>query len=84
MHLQGYSESDGPLQILDFSNTATVEFIGVYDAAGNLVPNAVIQTASGVIYANGSAVPEPATMATFGFGVVLGGVIRIVGRKLLS
>jgi hypothetical protein len=60
-----------------FGDTGTLTDIRVFDAAGNLIPDVTITSASGTVYPlaaaqSPSAVPEPATLplVSLGFGIV--------------
>ena len=79
MHLAGSSESHGTTMILDFSHTARLQSLGVYDATGNLLNDVTIQTASGTVYPTASAVPEPSS-----FAVVAGALALAVYRRVRS
>ena len=78
MILQASAIGEGALA--DFSHTAKVDSIGLYDASGALVPGATFSWASGATYPLASPVvpapvPEPTTMVLLGSGV-LGAVVR--------
>ncbi len=52
----------------DFMNTATLSATHIYDAGGHALNGMTITAASGHVYP--AAVPEPATMAALGLGLV--------------
>lgn len=54
----------------DFSATATLVAIEIYDENGNLVTDATAVGASGTTYATIRPVPEPASMAALGLGAL--------------
>lgn len=66
----------GALEFLldsDFSNTVTFRGLEVYDAAGNLLPDAIVTGSDGTRYSTlGSpvqSVPEPASLTSLGAGL---------------
>jgi hypothetical protein len=70
----------------NFPDTAQLVGFNVLDANGNIVPDAVVQTGSGVDYfaaaaagAAGNAAPEPSTISMS----VLGAALVFVGRRRL-
>lgn len=65
--------------VADFSRTGLQQPASVYDSNGNLLPNAVIISASGVNYRNPQAIPVPAAAWLFGSGLL--GLIGIARRK---
>jgi len=69
----------------DFSHTVVFCGATVFDAFGNPLPDAVIDSASGFNYRTGfvtSSAPEPATLALLGLGVAGLGALRRRPRRL--
>ena len=62
----------------DYLNTAVVDGITVYDASGDLVPDAIVTSASGTNYnaIQEASVPEPGTLALAALGLGMIGMIR--------
>lgn len=63
-----------PLFLLesDYANTVTILGFEVFDADGNLLPNAVVTGADGTVYRTlaPTTVPEPTLLALFGVGLI--------------
>ena len=80
MNLDGSSESQGATMVLDFSHTARVQSLAVFDSTGNMLNDVTIQAASGTVYPTASAVPEPSSFALVGL-VLACAVYRRVGMR---
>ena len=56
--------------VADFFHTGLQQPASVYDSNGNLMPDALIVSASGVDYRNPQAVPVPASLVLLGSGIL--------------
>lgn len=59
-----------PGAVSNFTNTAGVSEIQVFDSAGNLIPNVTITSTSGFAYPVASAVPLPSSLGLMAMGLI--------------
>lgn len=68
---QIYQWVPGASASADYSNTAILDAITVYNSQGNVVPSFTIQSESGTSYGSGGVVPEPLTVVLVASSLLL-------------